>query len=225
VDKNFPLYRQIKMSERSVGFKLVKYIYIVLLVLGLFSSAVLFVVGLCALTDNGENRHIYENFMKYYGIDELDFQPVFNKTHYLNRFNFDEDNYDKQSFFGTFMVFVGLISILFETIALIGAIKENIMITTTILILMVMGTVSSLCTINRIDACTLVTQLLFIILAALYVILLKKELNQRRSHLYTTDVEMNNNLNKGFSNQAFKSETMEKYVSINGAPPPYKNDI
>ncbi len=85
------------MSERSVGFKLVKYIYIVLLVLGLFSSAVLFVVGLCALTDNGENRHIYENFMKYYGIDELDFQPVFNKTHYLNRFNFDEDNYDKQS--------------------------------------------------------------------------------------------------------------------------------
>ncbi len=85
------------MSERSVGFKLVKYIYIILLVLGLFSSAVLFIVGLCALTDNGENSDIYESFMRYYGIDELNFQPVFNKTRYMNRFNFDEDNYDKQS--------------------------------------------------------------------------------------------------------------------------------
>jgi len=209
------------MSERSVGFKLVKYIYIILLVLGLFSSAVLFIVGLCALTDNGENSDIYESFMRYYGIDELNFQPVFNKTHYLNRFNFDEDNYDKQSFFGTLMVFVGLISILFETIALIGAIKENIMITTTILILMVIGTVSSLSTINSIDTCTLATQFLFILMAALYAVLLKKELNPRRSHLYTTDVEMNNNRNKGYSNQAFKSETTEKYVSINGNPPPY----
>ncbi len=85
------------MSERSVSFKLVKYIYTILLVLGLFSSAVLFIVGLCALTDNGENSDIYENLMKYYGIDEINFQPVFNKTRYLNRFNFDEDNYDKQS--------------------------------------------------------------------------------------------------------------------------------
>ncbi len=127
----------------------------------------------------------------------------------------------KLGFFGTLMVFVGLVSILFETIALIGAIKENILITTTILILMVIGTVSSLCTINSIDTCTLVTQLLFILMAALYVVLLKKELNPRRSHLCTTDVEMNNSRNKGFSNQAFKSETMEKYVSINGGPPPY----
>lgn len=207
------------MSEnRSVGFKLVKHIYLIILVLGLIASIVLLVFGLFALSDNEDNTRLYENVMHYYGIDELDFEPVFNDTNLMYKNNkFSQGSTDKQHFLGTIMVFVGVVSILFEIIALIGAIKENIVITVTILVLMVIGTISGLCTIKSIDACSLITQLLFLALAALYVILLKKELNPSRSHSYNPDVEMNNSRNKNLTSLPID----QKYIDLKGGPPPY----
>lgn len=123
-------------------------------------------------------------------------------------------------FFGTIMVFVGIVSVIFELIGLIGAIRENLVITLTILILMIVGTVSGLFTIKTIDVCTVITQLFFIVLAALYVVLLKKELTRSRlegtGNCYSTnDVEMNRNGRQ-------KGEPHEKYVTFSGGPPPYR---
>ena len=68
------------MSEHSVAFKFVKSVYIVVLVVGFIGSGVLFVIGTYALTHQSANNVFYENVMKYYGINEKNFEPVLNET-------------------------------------------------------------------------------------------------------------------------------------------------
>ena len=92
------------------------------------------------------------------------------------------------------MAFVAIVSIIFELIALIGAIRESLIITLTILIVMIVGTASGLVTIKSIDLCTVATQMLFILLAAIYVVLLKK--NLMRDNDPPADLEMNRNGDK-----------------------------
>lgn len=68
------------MSEKSVAFKLVKSANVVLLVLGLIGSGLLLSVGLYALTDSNPNNALYQNLMKYYGINADNFEVVINGT-------------------------------------------------------------------------------------------------------------------------------------------------
>ena len=68
------------MGEKGFAFKLIKSLYIVVLVLGLIGSALLFVFGMYALTDSQDNVTFYENIMRYYGIDEINFEPVVNES-------------------------------------------------------------------------------------------------------------------------------------------------
>ncbi|CAG2171154.1 unnamed protein product, partial [Oppiella nova] len=92
------------------------------------------------LKHKGNNIELYQNIMKYYGIDEFNFEPAFNETNLYHpspaNTSADEDTlqFNKQNFLGTIMVFVGVVSVIFELIGLIGAICENLVITLTILI-------------------------------------------------------------------------------------------
>ncbi|XP_054155754.1 uncharacterized protein LOC128954205 [Oppia nitens] len=253
------------MAQRTVGFRLVRCTYIILLVLGLIGSSILLLIGLYALYDSQDNCKLYENIMKYYGIDELNFEPVFNDTYLLGsgssgsnsslnttsaiHNNYDDNNnnnnnFNKQNFLATIMVFVGAVSVIFELIGLIGACRDSLVITLTILILMIVGTLSGLFTIRTIDLYTVITQLFFILLAALYVILLKRQLITAADYSRSggrsgpIDVEMNRRLaasNGGQQQPHRKSGTLDtKYITLDGSgvgagggggtgagPPPY----
>lgn len=87
------------MGDKGLVFKLVKSLYVVVLVLGLIGSGLLLVIGVYALTDSEDNANFYENIMRFYGIDEINFEPVANES--LSVYNwsttYPEESYDKQS--------------------------------------------------------------------------------------------------------------------------------
>lgn len=87
------------MSEKSLTFRCIKSIYVIILLLGLIGSTVLFVVGLYALSDRDDNSVFYQNIMKYYGIDELNFEPAFNESNSVYNYStaFPDEGLNKQS--------------------------------------------------------------------------------------------------------------------------------
>ena len=70
----------VKMSEKSVAFKLAKSANIVVIVLGLIASGLLLLIGLYALGDGSSDSLLYRNAVKYYGINQDNFEPVIDAT-------------------------------------------------------------------------------------------------------------------------------------------------
>jgi hypothetical protein len=206
------------MGSYSCAFKVVKYSYIALLVLGIIGSVLVVFVGIYTWADKSDDYDSYELIKNVYGVNVKDMEKSYDGYDRNGLENYKVKRIER-NILGGVLTFIGLLSAAFHVTALIGAIKENVTITTVVLVLSIIGTISTFIKMSAFNFATFVTQVVFIALIAVYLKMIRKQRDSRLQnfvHIYTGDVEtggkaINNNL-----------APHQPYVFANTPPPGYE---
>lgn len=205
------------MDNNRFAFKVVKYSYVALLVLGIIGSVLVVFVGIYTWADKSEDYDSYELIKNVYGVNVKDIEEKGYDRYDQNGFENNKVKRIERNIVGGVLTFIGLLLAAFHVTGLIGAIKENVTITTVVLVLSIIGTVSTFIKMNAFNFATFVTQVVFIALIAVYLKMIRKQRDSRLHnfvHIYTGDVETGG---KGVNNTLGPHQP---YVFANNTPPP-----
>jgi len=209
------------MDNNRLSFKVVKYSYVALLVLGIIGSVLVMFVGIYTWADKSDDYNSYELIKNLYGINVKDIEKKSYTTDSYDQNGVEDYKVQRieRNILGGVLTFIGLLAVAFHVTGLIGAIKENVTITTVVLVLTIIGTVSSFMRMSAFNFATFVMQVVFIALIAVYLKMIRKQRDSRFQqnfvHIYAGDVEgakfANNNL-----------APHQSFVFANTPPPGYE---